>query len=123
MSGGPSRTVAVIAGNITQVPFTLTCTAPPVVTAGPDQQIAVGLLFTLDGASFSDPDHDAPWNVTIDWGDGKQTAFSTSSEGTIGGSHSYPVTLLGKDYTLTITVEDAHGNRRSASKTVKVLVA
>ena len=123
VSGGPSRTVAVIAGNTTQVPFTLTCTAPPVVTAGPDQNIAVGLLLTLDGASFSDPDHDAPWNVTIDWGDGKQTAFSTSSEGTIGGSHSYPVTLLGKDYTLTITVEDAHGNRRSAGKTVKVLVA
>jgi hypothetical protein len=33
------------------------------------------------------------------------------------------VTLLGGDYTLTITVVDAHGARSSASKTVHVVVA
>jgi hypothetical protein len=71
---------------------------------------------------FNDPDHDRPWTVTIDWGDGRSDTFS-ASEGSIGGSHSYPVTLLGGDYTLTITVVDAHGARSSASKTVHVVVA
>jgi hypothetical protein len=94
-------------------------TQPPVVTAGGDQNVLVGLLFTLSGASFSDPDHDGPWNVTIDWGDGSQTTFGTSSEGTISGSHSYAGLALSQ-YTLTVTVVDAHGNRGSASKTVKV---
>ncbi|PYO98212.1 MAG: hypothetical protein DMD60_04715 [Gemmatimonadetes bacterium] len=107
------------------VSHTVTVTAPPVfnqppvVTAGPDQNPVVGLVFTLSGASFSDPDHDGPWNVTIDWGDGSQTTFGTSSEGSIGGSHSYAGVAF-TQYTLTVTVVDAHGNRGSASKTVTV---
>src|SRR4029077_13732234 len=96
---------------------------PPSVTAGSDQTVLVGALFTLSGAGFSDPNHDGPWTVTIDWGDGTQTTFSSPSEGSIGGSHSYPVTLLPHDYTLTVTVVDAHGARGSATKTVHVVVA
>jgi PKD repeat protein len=95
---------------------------PPNVIAGDAQRVLLGLLFTLQGASFSDPDHDGPWTVTLDWGDGRSDTFG-ASEGSIGGSHSYPVTLLGGDYTLTITVVDAHGARSSASKTVHVVVA
>jgi len=94
---------------------------PPVVTAGGNQHVPVGLLFTLQGASFSDPDHDAPWTVSIDWGDGSSPrTFETSNEGSIGGTHSYPVTLLGASYTLRITVRDAHGLSHSATKTVFV---
>src|SRR2546426_1044878 len=96
---------------------------PPVVTAGGDQTVLVGALFSLSGAGFSDPDHDAPWTVTIDWGDGLSTTFTTSSEGSIGGSHSYPVTILAHDYLLTVTVVDAHGARTSATKTVHVVLA
>ncbi len=95
---------------------------PPVVTAGGDQTVLVGALFSLSGAGFSDPDHDAPWTVTIDWGDGLSTTFTTSSEGSIGGSHSYPVTILAQDYLLTVTVVDAHGARTSATKTVHVVL-
>ncbi len=94
---------------------------PPVVNAGTDpQSVLVGLLFTLDGASFSDPDHDGPWTVTIDWGDGTSPrSFPMANEGTINGSHSYGGVAL-TEYTLTVTVEDAHGNRNSASKKVKI---
>jgi PKD repeat protein len=95
---------------------------PPVVTAGGNESVLVGLLYTLGGASFRDPDHDGPWSVTIDWGDGSSSPSTATSEGSIGGSHSYPVTLLGADYTLTVTVVDAHGARASASKTVHVTV-
>jgi len=119
------QTVNVPAGGSATASFTITCAAPnqpPVVIAGDAQRVLLGLLFTLQGASFSDPDHDGPWTVTIDWGDGTSNTFG-ASEGSIGGSHSYPVTLLGGDYTLTITVVDAHGARSSASKTVHVVVA
>lgn len=46
-----------------------------------------------------------------------------TSEGSISRSHSYPVTLLGRDYTLTVTVKDSQGASGSASKTVHVIVA
>ena len=100
----------------------VTPTEPPVVTAGPDQNVSVGLLFTLDQASFTDPDHDAPWTVTIDWGDGTSpNTFTMPSEGTISGTHSYTGVAL-TQYTLTVTVVDAHGNGNSASKKVTVTV-
>ena len=96
---------------------------PPSVTAGGEQTVLIGALFSLTGAGFSDPNHDGPWTVTINWGDGTSSTSTASSEGSIGGSHSYPLTLLGHDYTLTVTVVDAHGARGSASKTVHVVVA
>src|SRR2546428_613332 len=82
----------------------------------------LGALFSLTGAGFSDPNHDGPWTVTIEWGDGTSDTRTAPSEGSIGGSHSYPVTLLGHDYQLTVTVVDAHGARGSATKTVHVVV-
>jgi hypothetical protein len=119
------QTVTVPAGATAQTSFTITCTAPnqaPSVTAGSDQTVLVGAVFTLQGASFSDPDHDGPWTVTIDWGDGTSpTTFTTSSEGSISRSHSYGALLL-TTYTLTVTVTDAHGASGSASKTVTVVL-
>ena len=79
----------------------------------------VGALFTLSGASFSDPNHNGPWTITIDWGDGASDVNTTSNEGSIAGSHSY-VTALPATYTVTITVTDAGGLSGSASKTVSV---
>ena len=120
------QTVPVPAGGTAQASFTLTCTAPnqpPSVTAGGEQTVLIGALFSLSGAGFSDPDHDGPWTVTIDWGDGTSDTRTASSEGSIGGSHSYPVTLLGHDYQLTVTVVDAHGGRASATKTVHVVLS
>ena len=92
---------------------------PPVVTAGGNQSVLVGALFTLSGASFSDPNHNGAWTITIDWGDGSSDVNTTSNEGSISGSHSY-VTLLPATYTVTITVTDSGGLSGSASKTVQV---
>jgi hypothetical protein len=133
VSAGASRTVAVPAGGTSSTTFSVSCPTPPPpppppnrppsVGAGGDQTVLVSLLFSLSGASFSDPNHDGPWSVTIDWGDGTSTSFTTSSEGSLDRSHSYPVTLLPHEYRLTVTVVDAHGARSSASKTVHVVVA
>jgi PKD repeat protein len=95
---------------------------PPSVTAGGNETVPVGALYSLGGASFSDPDHNGPWTVTIAWGDGTSDARTATSEGSIGGPHSYPVTILPADYQLTVTVRDAAGATASASKTVRVLV-
>jgi PKD repeat protein len=111
------------------VAHTVTVTAPPPpnqppsVSAGSDQTVLVGAMFTLSGGAFSDPDHDGPWTVTIDWGDGTSSTSTSPGEGSIGGSHSYPVTLLPHDYQLTVTVVDAHGGRGSATKTVHVVLS
>jgi len=126
VSSANPMTVTVPAGGIGHADFAISCVAPqnhpPVVIAGLDPQtVLIGGLFTLSGASFSDQDHDAPWTVTIDWGDGTSpTTFSMSSEGTINGSHSYTDVLLAS-HKLTITVTDAHGAAGTASKTVKVV--
>ena len=129
VSGGTQRTVSVPAGGSTSESFSVDCPTPPPpnqppsVTAGGEQFVLVGALFSLQGASFSDPDHNGPWTVTIDWGDGTSDTFTATSEGSISRPHSYPVTLLPHDYQLTVTVEDADGARNSATKTVHVTVA
>ena len=124
VTGGNSHTASVPAGGTGSTAFAITCTAPanhpPVVSAGGDQDVLVGLGFTLNGASFTDPDHDGPWNVTIDWGDQTTPAsFTAPSEGSIPGSHTYS-TLVPATYTLTITVVDGHGNVGTGTKTVQV---
>jgi len=117
------RTVTLSASSTAQTNFAVTCTAPanlpPVVTAGGDQDVLIGAGFTLQGASFSDPDHDGPWTVTINWGDGTTPTTFGAAEGSIPGSHTYG-TLLPATYTLTITVVDGHGNVGSGTKTVRV---
>ena len=128
VSGANPQSANVPAGGTGHADFAITCVAqppqndPPVVIAGPDQQVLIGASFTLSGASFSDQDHDSPWTVTIDWGDGTSpTTFPMSTEGTINGSHSYG-DLAVASHTLTITVQDARGATGTASKKVSVLV-
>src|SRR5205823_2301627 len=88
VSGGTSKTVTVPEGGSTSTSFSVSCPTPPppnqrpVVNAGGDQGVLIGALFSLSGASFTDPDHNGPWTVTIDWGDGNSNRF-TASEGPI----------------------------------------
>jgi len=91
----------------------------PSVNAGPNQNELTGVLVALQGASFGDPDHDGPWTVTVDWGQGAPSQFTMPSEGSIIVSHTYVVALL-TDFHVTVTVQDAHGARGSASKTITV---
>ena len=105
-----SKTVTVSAPN-----------SPPIVNAGPDQGMLVGLFYSLS-ASFSDANNDGPWTYTIDWGDGSSTRGTTSSEGSsISATHTY-VTLVLTTYTITVTVVDSHGNRGSDTKVVTVVL-
>ena len=92
----------------------------PSVTAGPNQNEVTGVSVSLQGASFSDPDH-GPWTVTVDWGDGNASQFTMTSEGSINASHTY-VVVVPTDFHVTVTVEDAQGATGSASKTISVAV-
>jgi len=102
---------------------TVSVTAPPnsapVVNAGPDQTVVVGLLYTLN-ASFSDPDNDGPWSYTITWGDGSMTTGTKTSQGTVSATHTYLGLLSTK--TITVTVVDAHGASGSDTKLITVIL-
>jgi PKD repeat protein len=100
---------------------TVTVTAPntaPVVNAGPNQTVVVGLLYTLS-ASFTDPDN-GPWTYTINWGDGSSSRGSRSTQGTFYAGHTYVVPLT--SHTVTVTVTDSRGASGHASKVVTVLL-
>jgi uncharacterized protein len=87
------------------------------VNAGSDQGVVLGILYTLSDASFTDPDNDGPWSYTIEWGDGSTSTGSTSSQGSVTGSHNY---LLPGTYQITVTVTDSHGAAGSGSKLLTV---
>lgn len=127
VAGSNPRTVTVTAGGTAQTSFAVTCTAPPPptnqppsVNAGPDAQLVIGgvLTYTLN-ASFSDPDHDGPWNFTIDWGDNSSESGNTSTEGSISRSHTYPLGVIAS-YTVRLSVTDAHGAKGEDTAVVNV---
>ena len=107
-------------GATNSVSHTVTVTAPnqaPVVDAGPNEMVVVG-LYTLS-ASFSDPDN-GPWTYTIDWGDGSSSSGPRSSQGAFTAGHTYVVPLT--QHTITVTVTDSLGASGSASKVVTVIL-
>ena len=77
----------------------------------------LGVLYTLSGASFSDPDNDGPWPYTIAWGDGSTSTGSKPSQGSLTGAHNY---LLPGSYQISVTVTDNHGAAGSDSKLLTV---
>ena len=121
VSGGASRTVAVPSGGTASTTFSVSCITPnqpPVVYAGPNETVVVGLLYTLNW-SFSDPDN-GPWSYTINWGDGSSSSGSTASPGSFSTGHTYVLPL--GTHTVTVTVTDGLGASGSASKTVTVIL-
>ncbi len=123
VSGANPQTVTVLSGGTVAASFATTCTTPappnqpPTVDAGPDQTVAVGMMYTLSGASFSDPDDAGPWTYSIDWGDQSFTTRTTSSQGALSGSHNY---VMPGSYRITLTVTDPHGAAGSGSKVLTV---
>lgn len=104
------------AGGSSSTRQTVTANQPPIVSAGPNETVLLGVLYTLH-ASFSDPDNDGPWSYTIDWGDGSSSSGSTPSQGGITAGHNY---LLAGAYTITVTVTDSRGASGSATKVLTV---
>jgi PKD domain len=120
VSGGPSRTATVIAGQTITVPYSVNCNAPPVVNAGPNETALTGVLYSLHW-SFTDANHNGPWTYRITWGDGSTSTGTVTSEGSYTTGHTY-VTVLPKAFTVTVTVTDAAGAPGSRTKTVSVLL-
>ena len=97
----------------------VTVNRPPTVNAGPDETVVLGLLYTLSW-SFADPDNDAPWSYTIDWGDGSSSTGSKSSQGTFTAGHTYTGILTTR--TIRVTVTDSHGASGSDTKVVTLIL-
>jgi len=108
-------------GATTSVSHSVTVTPPnqaPVVNAGADQTVLLGVLYTLN-ASFSDPDN-GPWTYTIQWGDGSTTTGTKTSNGTISAGHTYLWVLTRR--TITVTVTDSRGASGADSKVVTLIL-
>ena len=120
VSSANPQTVTVPSGGTATASFSASCTTPnrpPIVNAGSDEAVLLGVSYTLSDASFSDPDNDGPWLYTIAWGDGSTSTGSKSSQGSITGAHNY---LLPGSYQITVTVTDNHGAGGSDSKLLTV---
>jgi len=120
VSGANPRAVTVPSGGTVTTSFSASCTTPnrpPIVNAGSDQAVLLGVSYALSDASFSDPDNDGPWLYTIEWGDGSTSTGSKSNQGSLTGAHNY---LLLGSYQITVTVTDNHGAAGSDSKLLTV---
>ena len=118
VSGGTSRTVTVPSGGTATVSYSVSCNSAPVVNAGPDETVLLGVLYTLN-VSFSDPDH-GPWTYTIDWGDGSRSTGNRSSAGSFSAGHTY-FGLLTKR-TIRVTVRDSLGASGSDTKVITLIL-
>jgi glucose/arabinose dehydrogenase len=119
VGGANPRSVTVPSGGTVAALFSVSCTTPtpPIVNAGADQAVLLGVSYTLPDASFSDQDNDGPWSYTIAWGDGSTSTGSRSSQGSLTGAHNY---LVPGTYGITVTVTDTHGATGSDSKNLTV---
>ncbi|HEY3222095.1 MAG TPA: PQQ-dependent sugar dehydrogenase [Gemmatimonadales bacterium] len=120
VSGANPQTVAVPSDGAVTASFSTSCTTPnrpPIVNAGANQAVLLGVSYALSDASFSDPDNDGPWSYTIAWGDGSSSSGSRSSQGSLPGTHNY---LVPGTYRITVTVTDHHGASGSGLKLLTV---
>lgn len=92
----------------------------PAVTPAAAQNASAGTAQSFAIGSFADPGADAPWQVTIDWGDGSaDTVFDRNAPGAIPAqSHTY--TTAGQR-TVTAQVRDQDNATGSASFQVTVV--
>jgi PKD repeat protein len=92
----------------------------PVVDAGPDQTVVLGVLYTQT-VTFSDPDN-GPWTYTVDWGDGSTSSGSRATAGSFSLNHTYlGVSVLGTR-TIKVTIRDSLGASGSDTKKLTVVL-
>jgi hypothetical protein len=125
VSGGSTQTTTVPAGGTATAAFSVSCSVlppptnqAPVVNAGPDETVLLGLLYTLT-VSFGDADGPEPWSYRIDWGDGSSTSGARSAPGTFTTGHNY-YTLLPRSFTIRVTVTDGSGASGADTKVITV---
>ncbi len=95
--------------------FTVTVNTPPVVDAGPDQNIDEGGTFVGTGF-FADPDANV-WTATVDYGDGSGPQPLSLAGQNFSLSHTYVDNGV---YTVTVTVDDGNGGIGADTMTVTV---
>lgn len=104
--GSDTETIALTVNNVL-----------PTVNAGPDVSILEGATFS-QGGSFTDPGADT-WSATVDYGDGSGTQPLTLNGKNLTLSHVY-ADNVGSPFTVTVTVLDDDG---SSTDIVTVAVA
>jgi hypothetical protein len=86
----------------------------PVLTTPADQSSAEGEDKSFDLGSFTDPGPDAPWQVSVDWGDGSApTTFTADDKGALAPQH-HTYADGTRTYHVTVTVTDENGGHGSA---------
>jgi PKD domain-containing protein len=100
--------------------FSRITTAAPSVTAPPDQTAVEGATATLNLGNLSATSPNAPWGVTVAWGDGSTSPmFFVNSTGSLGTlTHTYAEE---GSYTVSVTATDFVS--QSGSATFKVAVS
>ncbi|MBX2997504.1 MAG: DUF11 domain-containing protein [Caldilineaceae bacterium] len=91
----------------------------PSVTPPANQTANEGQIKTFNLGSFTDPGNDAPWTVTVNWGDtSTPITLTMMAPGTITPTaHVYPDNGV---YTVTVTVADKDGASQSRTFTITV---
>jgi hypothetical protein len=91
----------------------------PDVTAPGDQNASIGQAQSFALGSFVDPGPDAPWQVTVDWGDDQpDTQFEVAAPGMIPAQgHGY---ASAGTFQVTVTVADKDNGSQARSFQVSV---
>ena len=105
-------------GGVGSASMTLTVNAPPVVTAGADQNVPEGTSLQLNPFAFTDADAGDTHTATIDWGDGSDDAGTVDQAGgTVSGTHTY---ADNGSFDVSVTLFDGQGGSGTATSTVTV---
>ncbi len=102
-------TVADVDGSSTPVSFLATVSnVLPVAIDSPDQFAVATIAQSFDLGSFSDPGADAPWTVTVNWGDGSPNGnFTVNTPGVLPTlTHAF---ATAGTFNVVVTVNDDDG--------------
>lgn len=95
----------------TSVPVSFQATVQnvlPIAVDSPDQFAVATIAQSFDLGSFSDPGDDAPWTVTVNWGDGSPDGtFTVNARGTLPPlTHAF---ATAGTFNVVVTVHDDDG--------------
>jgi hypothetical protein len=102
-------TVADVDGTSTPVSFLATVSnVLPVAIDSPDQFAVATIAQSFDLGSFSDPGADAPWTITVNWGDGSPNGnFTVNTPGALPTlTHAF---ATAGTFNVVVTVNDDDG--------------
>ncbi len=99
---------------VTSSPVAPTLTPP---SSSENSAVGEGTAATVDLGTLSAAGI-GPWTVTVQWGDGQTSSFTTTSTGPLTDTHTY--TTVG-DETITETIAEAYGDTEIVSFPIDVI--